>query len=173
MNKDQSLATARTVLLLMALSYCRGIETWRTTTRRRRVLLSYQGDSDRLRLILLYLKYHGLSHDIYGRGPWELGTLTSTKKERFEKVCSPCLLLFTTTDVLERVAFRSLFYCLISTPSCMELFGTVLRTVPYHLGTSGISTVQHEKVQNIFWVVAKRIFTTISTNANRYHWLNW
>lgn len=102
------------------LIYCRGIETWRTTTRRRRVLLSYQGDSDRLRLILLYLKYHGLSHDIYCRGPWELGTLTSAKKERFEKVYSPCLLLFITTGVMETVAFRSLFYCLISTPSRMK-----------------------------------------------------
>lgn len=132
------------------LIYCRGIETWRTTTRRRRVLLSYQGNSDRLRLILLYLKYHGLSHDIYCRGPWELGTLTSAKKERFEKVYSPCLLLFTTTGVMETVAFRSLFYCLISTPSRMKLFGTVLRTVPYHLGTDGISTVQHEKAQESF-----------------------
>lgn len=73
--------------------------------------------------------------------------LTSAKKERFEKVYSPCLLLFTTTDVLERVAFSSLFYCFISTPSRMKLCGTVLRTVPYHLGTSGISTVEHEKAQ--------------------------
>ena len=40
----------------------------------------------------------------------------------------------------------------------MELFGTVLRTVPYHLGTSGISTVQHEKAQNIFLRHSKKNF---------------
>lgn len=35
-------------------------------------------------------------------------------------------------------------------------------TLPYHLGTSGISTVQHEKAQNIFCVIAKNFHDYIN-----------
>lgn len=59
-------------------------------------------------------------------------------KELFEKVYSPCLLLFTTTYVLERVALSVPIVLLLDKHSNRH---DVLRTVPDLLVTGGISTV--------------------------------